>query len=74
VHQHSTDYKKYYGSVRREVLYNTGMPMKLVRITNMCVNETNSRVREGKHLFDMCSIKNGLIKKLLYRDCFSTFL
>ena len=68
------DFKKSYDSVRRQVLYNIGIPMKLIRIIKMCLNESNSRVREGKYLFDICSIKNGLNKKLLYSDCFSTFL
>jgi len=36
-----------------------GIPMKLVRLVQMCVNETYSRVRVGKHLSDMVAIKNG---------------
>jgi hypothetical protein len=36
--------KKAYDSVRREVLYNIlikfGVPMKLVRLIKMCLNET----------------------------------
>jgi len=34
--------------------------MKLVRIINMCMNETYSRVRVGKNLSDMFHIRNGL--------------
>jgi hypothetical protein len=34
--------------------------MKLVRLIKMCVNETYSRVRVGKHLSAMFPIKNGL--------------
>jgi len=34
--------------------------MKLVRLINMCLNETFSRVRVGKHLFDVFPISNGL--------------
>jgi len=49
---------------RREVLYNIlmklGSPMKLVRLIKMCLNETFSRVRVGKHLCDMLPIKNAL--------------
>ena len=41
----------------REILYNIliefGIAMKLVRLINMCVNETDSKVRVGKHLCDM---------------------
>jgi hypothetical protein len=40
--------------VRREVLYNIlmelGVPMKLVRLIKMCLNETYSKVCIGKHL------------------------
>jgi hypothetical protein len=50
--------------VRREVLYNIliefGVPMKLVRLIKMCLNETYSKVRIGKHLSDSFSIQNGL--------------
>jgi len=58
------DFKKAYDSVRREVLYNILMefdiPMKLVRLIKMCLNETYSRVGIGKHLSDMFHIRNGL--------------
>jgi hypothetical protein len=44
VHQLFIDFKKAYDSVRREVLYNNliefGVPMKLVRLIKMCLNET----------------------------------
>jgi hypothetical protein len=50
--------------VRREVLYNIliefGVPMKLVRLIKMCLNETYSKVRVGKHLSDNFPIQNGL--------------
>jgi hypothetical protein len=64
VHQLFIDFKKAYDSVRREVLYNIliefGIPMKLVRLVKMCLKETYSRVRVGKHLSDTFPIKNGL--------------
>jgi hypothetical protein len=67
VHQLFVDFNKAYDSVRREVLYNIliefGIPLKLVRLIKMCLNETNSRVREGKHLSDRFSIKNSLEKE-----------
>jgi hypothetical protein len=46
VHQIFIDFKKANDSVRREVLYNIlilfGVPMKLVRLIKMCLNETYS--------------------------------
>ena len=49
MHQILIDFKKAHDSVRREVLYNIlikfGVPMKLVRLIKMCLNETYSRVR-----------------------------
>jgi len=35
-------------------------PKKLLRLINMSLNETNSKVRVGKHLSGMFPIKNGL--------------
>ena len=64
VHQLFIDFKKAYVSTRRKLLYNFliefGIPMKLVRLIKMCLNETYSRVWVGKHLSDMFPIKNGL--------------
>jgi hypothetical protein len=49
VHQLFIDFKKAYDSVRREVLYNIliefGIPMKLVRLIKMCLNETYNKVQ-----------------------------
>jgi hypothetical protein len=33
--------------------------MKLLRLIEMCLIETDGRVRVGEHLSDMCLIKNG---------------
>jgi hypothetical protein len=50
--------------VRREVFYNIliefGVPMNLVRLIKMCLNETYSKVCIGKHLSDSFPIQNGL--------------
>jgi hypothetical protein len=55
---------KAYDSVRREVLYSIlidfGIPMKLVRLIKMCLNETYSKACIGKHLSDSFPIQNGL--------------
>jgi hypothetical protein len=57
-------FKKAYDSVKKEVLYNIlieyGVPIKLVRLIKMCLNETYSKVRIGKHLSDSFVIQNGL--------------
>ena len=67
VHQLFIDLKKAYDSFAREVLYNIpikfGIPMKLVRLIKMCLNEIYSSVREGKNLSDMFLIKNCLKKR-----------
>jgi hypothetical protein len=64
VHQLIIDFKKAYDSVRREVLYNIliefWVPMKLVWLIKMCLNETYSKVCIGKHLSDSFPIQNGL--------------
>jgi len=72
VHQLFIDFKKAYDLVRREVLYNIliefGIPMKLVRLIKMCLNETCSRVWVGKNLSVMFPIRN-----CLKRDALSPF-
>ena len=58
------DFKKAYDLVRREIFYNIiiecGIPLKLVRLIKMCLNETYSRDRVGKNLSDIFPIRNGL--------------
>ena len=57
------DFQKAYDSVRRLVLYNNfnefGIPMKLVGLIHMCLNETYTRDRVGKHVSDTFAAKNG---------------
>jgi hypothetical protein len=55
------DFKKDYDSLRMEVFYNIliqfGVPMKLVRLIKMCLNETYSKVHIGKYLSDTFPFK-----------------
>ena len=55
VNQLFVDFKKSYDSVRREVLHNILMecciPMKMLTLIKMCLNETYSRVWVGQILF-----------------------
>jgi len=64
VHQLFIDFKKAYDSVRWEALYNilieTGIPKKLVRLIKMCLTETYSRFRVGSNLSEMFPIRKGL--------------
>jgi hypothetical protein len=58
------DFKKAYDSIKREVLYNTlfecGLSKQLVRLIEMCLNETYSKVCAGKLFSDKFPIQNGL--------------
>jgi hypothetical protein len=58
------DFKKTCISVTREVLYNIllqfRVPIKLVRLSKMCLNETYSKFRVGKCLSDILPTKNCL--------------
>ena len=78
VHQLFIDFKKAYDSIRREILYNIpiefGISMKLARLTKLCLNEVNSRVRVGKNLSDTYLLRMVCKKELLYRRCVSTLL
>ena len=56
-------------------MYNTliefGIPMQLLRLMKVCLTETYSRVRVGKHLSDMFSIKTDLKQDALSPQLFS---
>jgi hypothetical protein len=47
------------------MLMEFGIPMKLVRLIKMCLNELYSRVRVGKNLSDRFPIRNGLKRDAL---------
>ena len=55
--------RKAYDSVKREVLHNIlidfGIPMKLVRLKQICLTEMYSRVQVGNNLSQMFPIRNG---------------
>jgi hypothetical protein len=42
------------------ILIDFGLPMKLVRLTKMCLNKTYSKDHAGKHLSDMFPVQNSL--------------
>ena len=42
------------------ILLEFGIPIKLVRVINMCLTETYSRVRVDMNFSDMFPIRNGL--------------
>jgi hypothetical protein len=64
-HRLFIDFKSAYDSMKREVLYNIlteiGIPMKLVWLIKMCLNETYSKFHICKHLFHSFPIRVGLI-------------
>jgi hypothetical protein len=41
------------------ILIEFGIPMKLIRLIKMWMNETHSKVCVGKHSCDKFSVKNG---------------
>jgi hypothetical protein len=45
---------------KHNILIEFGVPMKLVRLINTCLNETYSEVRIDKYLPEKFSIQNGL--------------
>jgi hypothetical protein len=67
VHQLFVDFKKACASVRKEVLYNIlvglRIPRKLVGLIKMCLSETYSTVHIGKNLSDKLPTQNGLKKE-----------
>jgi hypothetical protein len=63
VHQLFIDFKKANVSVNSEVFHNilkeSGIPMKPLRLINLWLNETYSRVQVSKHLPNMFHVMNG---------------
>jgi hypothetical protein len=50
------------------------VPMKLVRLIKMCLSETYSKVRMGKHLSESFTIRIDLKQGMLCHHCFTTLL
>ena len=78
MHQLFIDFKTAYDSIRREIFYSIfivfGIPMKLVRLIKMRLNETLGRVWVGKNLSDRFPIRNGLKREDVLSPPFSTLL
>jgi hypothetical protein len=59
-HQLFIDFKKAYDSISRKVLWHNliefVVPMKVVRLIKMCLNEMYSKAHIGKHLTEKCPI------------------
>jgi hypothetical protein len=68
------DFKIFYDSVSREVMYNIltefVLHMKQATLIKMCLNETYVKVRIGKYLSDTFSVQNTVKQ----RDALSTLL
>jgi hypothetical protein len=64
VHQLFIDFKKACYSVWKELLFSIlaefEVPMKLVRLIKMCLNETYSKISVGEHLSNNFPVQNGL--------------
>jgi hypothetical protein len=64
VHYLFINFKKTYVSITWEILYNIliefGILMKLVSLIKMCLTETYGRVRVGRRIYVIFTIKNGL--------------
>jgi hypothetical protein len=56
------------------ILIEFGIPMKLVRLIKMCLNETYSKVRIGNHLSDSFLIQNSFKQGDALPQLFSTLL
>jgi hypothetical protein len=62
VQQLFVDFKKACDSISREVLYNiliqVGIPLKLLRLNKICLDETYSRVCTGRSMSDVFPFQN----------------
>ena len=56
------------------ILFEFDIPLKLVRLTKLYLNETYSRIRTDKHLSDRFTVKNGETKRCLNAIFFNVAL
>jgi len=61
------------GGILCNTMIEFGIPMKLVRLTKMCMTDTYSRVRVGKNLSDVFPIRNGLKQGVTLSPLFFDF-
>jgi hypothetical protein len=54
------------------ILLEFGVPMDVIGLIKMCLNETYSKVRIGKHLSDNLLSRMVYNKEMIYGHCFST--
>jgi hypothetical protein len=77
VYQLFVEFKNTCDSVRREILYtyltDSGVSMQLVRVIEVCLNETYNNVNMGKHSYDDFPNQNDLIKEMSLHACFQIF-
>jgi hypothetical protein len=70
--QESLSFRKEGSTV--QLLIQTGVPMKLVRLIKMYLNETYSKENIGKHLSDNFPVQINLKQGDAHHYCFSTLL
>jgi hypothetical protein len=56
------------------IIIQFGIPMKLVRLIKLCLNETYSKVQVGKYLSHKSPIKNGLKQSCFIATAFQLCL
>ena len=56
------------------ILIELGLPMKLLRLIQLCLNETYNKVRADKRLYDLVLVKNGLKKAGALSSLFSHYV
>jgi hypothetical protein len=56
------------------IIISMNMVSLQIRLIKMCLNETYSRVKAGKHLSGTVPIKNGLKQEMFSHHYFTTML